>query len=276
MARTLKVHLMTTGNKVLCGYPINNKGGVSTLGESQVTCVRCKKALAALRAGKLSQERERLERIMPGGVPRWVRCYDNGGESADRYTVVYTGNYPGRDRLCRYVSMSGAPYYPQGVCQHGESYKIIDRPTYRHLGKHITFDDLPNDCKQVVVSDYRHYWELCEICGRSAKWFEALYTFRCDEHKPKLDQYGQTVPEDLIVLDAIDIVDEWIVYIIERVDWYEAEGHPGLLLVSAYSVRNLGLETDPLDVGINLYTAKLQRVATPLKRWSVQDGFYHA
>ena len=27
----------------------------------------------------------RVTRLLPGGVPRYVRCYDNGGETADHF-----------------------------------------------------------------------------------------------------------------------------------------------------------------------------------------------
>lgn len=33
---------------------------------------------------------DRVRRLMPDGVPRYVRCYDDSG-SGDRYTVVYHG-----------------------------------------------------------------------------------------------------------------------------------------------------------------------------------------
>lgn len=96
---------------------------------------------------------------MPGGIPRWVRCYDNGGETFDRYTVVFTkkrqrrGGIIGRAAFL-YVAMSANPYHPQGFGQHGESDMPIDRPTYGHLGKRIRFEDLPDDCKTVVIEDY--------------------------------------------------------------------------------------------------------------------------
>jgi hypothetical protein len=35
----------------------------------------------------------RLLSLMPNGVPKYVRVYDNGGKSFDRYTVVFTGRY---------------------------------------------------------------------------------------------------------------------------------------------------------------------------------------
>lgn len=126
------------------------------------------------------------------GWPKKVRCYDDGGPdgapgehpqdsydrywralegkltkadekvldkagSADRYTVVYTGI---RDGRCHYVGMSGDPFHPQGIGQHGEAAEMIDRPKYSHLGKKIRFQDLPEDCKRLVWQDYRDWWDL--------------------------------------------------------------------------------------------------------------------
>jgi hypothetical protein len=103
---------------------------------------------------------QRRERLMPNGIPKWIRCYDDGGETIDRYTVVYTklsGDIGGL-----YVGMSAAPYHPQGVCLHGQGDygRPIDRPTYGHLGKKIQFNDLPDDCRKVVLNDYASLWGL--------------------------------------------------------------------------------------------------------------------
>jgi hypothetical protein len=93
-----------------------------------------------------------------------VAIYDNGGKTADRYTVVYTpypyphGDYPNTyvgKPVFGYVCMSGAPFHPQGVCQHGES--IGRRPTGGWDGcrKVIRFEDLPADCQEVVRMDLK-------------------------------------------------------------------------------------------------------------------------
>jgi len=98
---------------------------------------------------------------MPGGLPRWIRCYDNGGKTFDRYTVVFTGRYS-ENRYQMYAGMSEHPYHPQGFCQHGEfpAWEPIDRPKYSHLGKKITFADLPPDCQKIILSDYREIWNI--------------------------------------------------------------------------------------------------------------------
>ena len=114
--------------------------------------------------------KSRIERFMPGGIPRYVRCYDNGGPATekgtiDRYTVVYTGRYRHKTGGSQwYVGMSGKPFHPQGFGQRGEypghMGPALDRPTYGHLGKKIRFADLPEDCQKLVISDYRDLWDL--------------------------------------------------------------------------------------------------------------------
>lgn len=121
---------------------------------------------------------DRIARLMPAGVPRYVRCYDNGGTSApggsiDRYTVVFSGraasasiggDYP-------YLAMNAAPFHPQGFGQHGSSKgracdctgnswagPSIGRKC--HLGRRIAFVDLPEDCRKLVLQDYREIWRL--------------------------------------------------------------------------------------------------------------------
>jgi hypothetical protein len=85
-----------------------------------------------------------------------LAVYDNGGRTADRYTVVYTPErtvtrgYPTRD-VFPYVHMSSDPFWPQGVCQHGE---LGFRPTAEWgREKVIAFEELPPDCQRAVRQD---------------------------------------------------------------------------------------------------------------------------
>ncbi len=89
------------------------------------------------------------------GLP--IRCYDNGGETPDRYTVVFMnrGDYgftrqyireTGRD-FYPCLGMSGAPFHPQGIGQHS------DCKLGRHLGKRVQFASLPTDCRNAVIRD---------------------------------------------------------------------------------------------------------------------------
>jgi hypothetical protein len=114
---------------------------------------------------KTQAQKARKARLMPHGVPKWVRCYDDGGKTLDRYTVVFTGRYKDRPKWgerghCEYLGMSENPFSPQGFGQHGDDPSAIDRPTYSHLGKRIKFADLPPNCQNCVKQDYRALWEL--------------------------------------------------------------------------------------------------------------------
>lgn len=105
----------------------------------------------------------RKEALMPAGVPRYIRIYDNGNTKEatfDRYTVVFTGRYLKNGVGYTYLGMSAMPTNPLGFCQHGFSDTLIDKPTYKHLGRKIKFLDLPVECQQIVVSDYMLLWEV--------------------------------------------------------------------------------------------------------------------
>jgi len=104
---------------------------------------------------------QREQRLMPDNIPKYVRCYDNKGQSFDRYTVVITGRYRHRTEgeFC-ILGMSANPFHPQGFGQHQFSEAIIDKPSYSHLGKKVRFTDLPEKCQELVISDYRELWNL--------------------------------------------------------------------------------------------------------------------
>ena len=70
---------------------------------------------------------QRIASLAPNGIPKYVRCYDNGGVdveggSGDRYTVVFSGNFPkgeGINKEYPYLAMSESPFHPQGIGLHG-------------------------------------------------------------------------------------------------------------------------------------------------------------
>lgn len=117
-----------------------------------------------------------MDRLIPNGVPRWIRVWDGGNDDGyDRYTVCYTGRYRGKGWF-QHVGMNAIPFHSlYGICQHGESEFPIDCPhgwaeavgqKCRHnpnLGRRIRFEDLPADCQKVVLQDYAEIWGLTEI-----------------------------------------------------------------------------------------------------------------
>lgn len=103
----------------------------------------------------------RVKRLMPNGIPRYIRIYDNGGETFDRYTVVFTGRYRkvSRDQFV-VLGMDDKPFHPQGIGMHDGYDYLIDVPTYSHLGKRIEWEDLPIDCQRCASNTYRSIWRL--------------------------------------------------------------------------------------------------------------------
>lgn len=85
-----------------------------------------------------------------------VRCYDNGGQSFDQYTVVFVDKLDGE---YMYLGMSENPHHPQGFCQHGFANRLIDEPGHLHLGVRISYEDLPDACKKQVLHDLKLIYE---------------------------------------------------------------------------------------------------------------------
>ena len=81
-----------------------------------------------------------------------VRIYDNCTKTYDRYTAVFTNKI--NDEFV-YLGMSAHPFHPQGFGQHGFSPTLIDRPTWKHLGKRIKFEALPIDCQKLVLEELK-------------------------------------------------------------------------------------------------------------------------
>lgn len=76
-----------------------------------------------------------------------IKCYDNGGETADRYTVVYLDQSERQLDTFGARGMSADPFHPQG---YGMYCSAMIGP---HLGKEIDFTDLPPDCQRLVKQD---------------------------------------------------------------------------------------------------------------------------
>lgn len=75
-----------------------------------------------------------------------VRIYDNGGKTADRYTVIYMDCPEGRG-LYGSRGMSADPFHPQGFGMWGAAMPG------KHLGKRIKLKDLPPACQRAVLLD---------------------------------------------------------------------------------------------------------------------------
>jgi len=84
------------------------------------------------------------------------------------------------------------------------------------------------------------------------------------------DQYGKKVPTDLVLMPDIKLLSRREIKLVADQDWYECDG---ILLVSASAIHFLS-EADPSEAGIVL--SSVTKVNGLLKRWSLEDGWYHA
>lgn len=77
-----------------------------------------------------------------------LRCYDNGGKTCDRYTVLparWVRGWSRRTRdglLWEAIGASEWPFLPQGFGQH------VEAMAGPHLGKRVPFESLPPDVRR--------------------------------------------------------------------------------------------------------------------------------
>lgn len=81
---------------------------------------------------------------------RILAIYDNGGKTADRYTVYFDIPEKIQDGKQWYqcLGMDNSPFHPQGIGMHSSG------QLGRHNGKRIAFKELPFDCQRAVMQDF--------------------------------------------------------------------------------------------------------------------------
>jgi hypothetical protein len=93
------------------------------------------------------------------------------------------------------------------------------------------------------------------------------------------DQYGDRVPNDLVVLDLeVKNLSKSELDRIDRIAWYEPVDNNKVVLVSEVALEKCidGLfdATEPKDIGLKV--GRVMGIAHILHRWNEHDGFYHA
>lgn len=73
-----------------------------------------------------------------------IRIYDNPNYR-DRYTAVFIHKPCFKSKKFDCLGMSEHPFHPQGVGQ------MTSGQDGEHLGRRITFQDLPQDCQRLLV-----------------------------------------------------------------------------------------------------------------------------
>lgn len=74
-----------------------------------------------------------------------IRCYDNGGLTVDRYTVVFLDR-PQRQR--NMYEALGMAHDPSIYCEH------VLASHGHYLGKPIKLEELPDDCRSIVQHEF--------------------------------------------------------------------------------------------------------------------------
>jgi hypothetical protein len=85
-----------------------------------------------------------------------------------------------------------------------------------------------------------------------------------------LDQYGNNVPDDLVLMPIFSWLTDEEVNLVFDADWYECDK---LLFVSAWEIDYLS-EASIGEIVKNIN--KITKVNDCLKRGNEDDGFYHA
>jgi hypothetical protein len=97
------------------------------------------------------QPKRSSKRWLYGAPSHVLACYDNGGKSFDRYTVLYGKPLwtPDMGANVPYFAASEHPFHPQGFGQHG------DMPAHNRsaLGRKVRWCDLPCDVQRAVLYD---------------------------------------------------------------------------------------------------------------------------
>lgn len=101
--------------------------------------------------------------------PFIFRITDNGGESADRFTVITNDG--------DYYAMSGAPFHPQGVGMSGEGIDVAGVAERVEAGveRDLRWIDLPADCQRCVLGALNDgYQDYIDSAPAAANRDEAL------------------------------------------------------------------------------------------------------
>jgi hypothetical protein len=83
-----------------------------------------------------------------------LRIYDNGGKTADRYTILpprWAREYVERDGRFDCIAADANPFHPQGFGQH------VSATPGAHLGKRIAWDALPVAVQRFAQQSFPEY-----------------------------------------------------------------------------------------------------------------------
>ena len=93
--------------------------------------------------------RRSSKRWLESAPKQVLACYDNGGKSCDRYTIMFDTfwkDYKGTTRIDAYAA-SENPYNPQGG---GMTVSVPSHMDRKRLGKKLKWSELPEPVQRAV------------------------------------------------------------------------------------------------------------------------------
>jgi len=93
-----------------------------------------------------------------------IRIWDNGGKTLDRYSIAISGMME-KDGVpyTYFLGASEDPFHPQGFGMHCSEIPTYEmRGSWKHLGKRITFFELPPDVQRFLMDEFNpeYYKEM--------------------------------------------------------------------------------------------------------------------
>lgn len=87
-----------------------------------------------------------------------LRCYDNGGKTADRFTIIpprwaraYANASTSDPLAWEALAANSEPFHPQGIGMH-----VTAHPGH-HLGKRVKWSELPTDVQRFARQSFPEY-----------------------------------------------------------------------------------------------------------------------
>lgn len=112
-----------------------------------------------------------------------LAVYDNGGETADRYTIVPKGEgYKERNGMVEMIGASENPTSPTGVYQHSEG------QVGKHLGKRIDFEKLPEALQKALKDEFKE--DIAEAKDEKVTMNNLDWGKTTEERNKNLEKYN--------------------------------------------------------------------------------------
>lgn len=99
--------------------------------------------------GLPTPQKRRAESLIPLGIPRYIRLY----EDEVNIHVVFTGQYP-KDKGYKYLVLHSSNIDDKYLAGYP------DTPAYGHLGKKVDWDSISPEYRSIIIEHYIQLWSL--------------------------------------------------------------------------------------------------------------------